>query len=307
MRPRVVVVGSANMDLIVRAERIPAPGETVVGGTFSTAPGGKGANQAVAAARLGAEVWFVGRVGRDAFGDALAVGMAAAGIHTDYLVRDDSEPTGVALIGVDSGGENAIMVASGANHRVGAADVEAARAEIEAADVLLVQLEVPMEAVKAAIEAGASAGAMVILNPAPTRPGSSLSDRLLGRVSVLTPNEHEAAHLLGLPSPAGQDWERAARELRDRGAGAVVITLGEAGCILADSAGVHRLPAVPVQAIDTTAAGDCFTGALAVALAEGRPLMEAAQFASRAAALSVARLGAQPSLPSRAEVEAVPL
>jgi ribokinase len=306
MKPKLVVVGSANRDLVVKTERIPAPGETVIGGAFVTAPGGKGGNQAVAAARLGAEVWFVGRVGRDIFGDALADEMIAAGIHVDFLRRDDIEPTGVALIGVDARGENAIIVAPGANHRLGRNDILAALPAIAQAYSLIVQLEIPLETVEAAIDAAIAAGTKVILNPAPVNHANPLTDSLLAKIDVLTPNEHEAAQLLGYASPNDLDWETAAQRLRAKGIGAVVITLGEAGCVLADAIGTRRIPSVPVHAIDTTAAGDCFTGALAVGLAEGLSLDDAARFASRAAALSVSRLGAQPSLPTRSEVDAIP-
>ena len=302
MKPQIVVIGSANLDLLVKAERIPAPGETVVGGAFVTAAGGKGANQAVAAARLGGEVWFVGCVGRDGFGDRLEAEMAADGIYTDLLRRDPAEPTGVALIAVDARGQNAIVVAPGANHRLTPADIEAARPAIAAASAMIVQLEIPLETVEAAIDVARDFGARVILNPAPVREDCPLPDSLLAKVDVLTPNEYEAAHLLGLASPDGVDWSDAAVRLQAKGIGAVAITLGEVGCVLADSQGARAIPAVPVQAIDTTAAGDCFTGALAVALAEGLSLDDAARFASRAAALSVTRLGAQPSLPTRAEV-----
>jgi ribokinase len=306
MKPKLVVAGSANRDLVVKTERIPAPGETVIGGAFVAAAGGKGGNQAVAAARLGAEVWFVGRVGQDAFGDALADEMEAAGIHIDFLSRDDAEPTGVALIGVDARGENAIIVAPGANHRLGRDDIVAALPAIAQAYAVIIQLEIPMEAVEAAIDMAAAAGTKVILNPAPVNQATPFPDSLLAKVDFLTPNEREAAQLLGYASPEGLDWETTAQRLRAKGIGAVVITVGEAGCVLADDIGTRRLPAFPVHAIDTTAAGDCFTGALATGLAEGLSLDDAACFACRAAALSVSRMGAQPSLPTRDEVDALP-
>jgi ribokinase len=303
MRPKIVVIGSANRDLIVRADRIPTPGETVSGGAFLTAPGGKGANQAVAAARLGAEVWFVGRVGKDSYGDLLLNEMVSDGIHVDFASRDDHAPTGVALIAVDSHGQNAIIVAPGANHRVGLADVESARSAIDAADAVIVQLEIPIETVNAAINAARSAGVRVILNPAPMPEGHPLPDSLLAKVDVLVPNEHEAAQLLGNGPAQDLDWEAAAVNLHEKSGHVVVITLGEAGCVLADGSGVRAEAAIPVEAIDTTAAGDCFTGAFAVAIAEGRSADESAHFASAAAAISVTRLGAQPSLPARTEVD----
>lgn len=303
MRPRLVVVGSANMDLVVKAERIPAPGETVLGGAFVRAAGGKGANQAVAAARLGAEVQFVACVGIDEFGDTLTSEMESAGVHIDLLRRDRTEPTGVALIGVDGQGRNAIIVAPGANHRLLPSDIAAAHCAIETAYAVVVQLEIPMDTVEAAVDAARAAGTKVILNPAPVRESSPLSDALLAKVDFLTPNEHEAAHILGCSLADMVDWQDAALQLQAKGIGAVVITLGELGCVIADRQGARAIPAVPANAIDTTAAGDCFTGAMAVGLAEGLSLDDATRFASRAAALSVTRLGAQPSLPTRAEVD----
>lgn len=302
--PRLVVIGSANRDLVVRTERIPRPGETVLGGAFVMVPGGKGANQAVAAARLGARVQFVGRVGQDAFGDALLAGMTAAGIETQHALRDAEQPTGVALIGVDTEGQNAIIVAPGANHCVSVEDIDAARESIAAAEAVVIQLEIPQETVAHAVAVARSVGTRVLLNPAPVRHTNPLPDALLCQVDVLTPNEHEAASLLGRESAEGQDWEEVAVSLRAKGVNTVVITLGAEGCLLASAEGMQSVPALPVTPVDTTAAGDCFTGALAVALAEGQSLEAAAVFATRAAALSVTRLGAQPSLPTRAEVEA---
>ncbi len=301
-KSRLVVVGSANQDLIVKAERIPAPGETILGGAFVTAPGGKGANQAVAASRLGADVWFVGRVGSDTFGATLADALTSSGVHVDYLRRDPAEPTGIALIAVDADGQNAIVVAAGANLLVGPVDLEAARSAIETAFAVVVQLEIPLETVEAAIALARSSNARVVLNPAPAPNFGEFPDHLLSRIDVLTPNEHEAARILGHSSPSGLLWTDAAERLRDKGVETVVITLGDAGCILADRTGTRHVPAPVVQAVDTTGAGDCFTAALSVALAEGRSLDDAALFASHAAALSVTRMGAQPSFPSRDEV-----
>jgi len=303
LKPKLVVIGSSNRDLVVKTERIPAPGETVIGGAFVSAPGGKGGNQAVAASRLGAEVWFVGCVGNDALGSVLAEEMAEAGIHVDFLHFDPDAPTGVALIGVDARGQNAIIVAPGANHRVSRADVEAAREIIVEAYAVIVQLEIPMEAVEAAIDAASAAGTKVVLNPAPMRGDRALPDSLLRKVDILTPNEHEAAQILGHHSPEGLHWEEVAEQIRAKGVDTVVITLGDAGCLLADSTGSRRLPSMPVTAIDTTAAGDCFTGALAVGLAEGKSLDAAAIFATHAAGISVTRLGAEPSLPTRGELD----
>ena len=304
MKPLLLVIGSANMDLVVRSEHIAAPGETVLGEAFRQIPGGKGANQAVAAARLGAEVTFVGRVGNDLFGEAIRAGLQAEGIDITLLQTEPTEPTGVALIGVDAKGQNAITVAPGANSRVSASDVEQALSRIEGVSAVLLQLEIPLKTVLCATQKAHAAGIPVILNPAPVSPAAPLPDSLLAQIDVLTPNEHEAAALLGYETTEGLEWKAVALRLLDKGVKTVVITLGEAGCVLADANGSRTIPAFTVKAVDTTAAGDCFTGALAVALAEGRSLDEAARFAAQAASISVTRVGAQPSLPTRPEVDA---
>jgi ribokinase len=299
--PRVVVVGSANIDMTVRAPRLPAPGETVLGGTFSTAPGGKGANQAVAARRAGGAVAFVGCVGDDPLGDDALRALRAAGVDAGHVARAPGVPTGVALITVDGRGENAIAVAPGANAHLTPAHVEAAAGAIAAADVLLVQLETPLDAVGAALAVAARHGTRAVLNPAPA-PEGPLDPRLLGRVAVVTPNRAEAARLAGAAAHRPED---AAAALLAAGAGAAVVTLGGDGALVVTAAGARRLPAYPVPVVDTTGAGDVFSGALAVALAEGRPLLDAARFAGAAAALSVTRPGAQPSAPDRDAVLAL--
>jgi ribokinase len=295
MPARIVVVGSANMDLVVRAPRIPSPGETVTGGSFLRADGGKGANQAVAAARLGAAVTFVARVGSDELGEAAIEGLRAEGIDVRHIGRDPAEPSGVALIVVDEAGENAIAVAPGANEALSVQNVEEARPAIESADVLLLQLETPLPAVKRAAELAAHAGAAVILNPAPAR---SLPDALLELVDVLTPNEGEAELLAEQATPSA-----AAAHLRQRGAARVVVTLGAAGALVCTGADPHIVPGFPVRAVDTTAAGDAFNGALAVALGSKIPLTEAVRFACGAGALAATAPGARPSLPSRARLD----
>jgi ribokinase len=296
----VVVVGSSNTDMIVKTERLPKPGETILGGEFVTAAGGKGANQAVAAARAGAAVTLVARLGRDMFGDRAAAGFAAEGINVDFLVRDASAPSGVALIFVGGEGENSIAVASGANSKLTPEDVRRARSAVRDSHVLLLQLETPIQTVAAAAELGHAAGVRVILNPAPGRP---VPESLLRRLYLLTPNETEAELLTGRKVSDAASAAKAAEALLVRGVPNVLITLGERGAYLQGQDGRGLVAPYKVRAVDTTAAGDVFNGALAVALAEGRPLLEAARFANAAAALSVTRLGAQPSAPSRAEIE----
>lgn len=298
--PRIVVVGSSNIDMVVPVPHIPAPGETVLGGDFQMVPGGKGANQAVAAARLGARVTLVARLGEDVFAEASLANFAAAGIDTTHVRRDAGAASGVALIFVGPGGENSIAVAPGANARLSPEDVEAAEAEIAAADLLLLQLEVPLPTVERAVALAKRFRARVLLNPAPAR---AVPDDLIARVDLLTPNESEARALLGGPAGA-KGPEAAAAALLRRGAGAVVVTLGKRGALLVTGEGQAEIPARPVTAVDTTAAGDTFSAALAVAWAEGRPLEAAAAWAAAAAALCVTRRGAQPSLPTRAEVDA---
>lgn len=303
MPPRIVVVGSSNTDLVVRAPTLPGPGETVLGSSFLVTPGGKGANQAVAAARLGARVTLVARLGADEFGDRALAGLGREGIDTRFVARDAEAASGVALIVVSESGENAIAVAPGANMRLTAADVDRAAAAIRDADMLLLQLETPLPTVRHAATLAMKAGVPVILNPAPAAP---LAGELLSRVSVLTPNELEAAALTG-GSGAGVDAARqAALRLHASGVRDVVITLGREGALMEGAAGSGHVPGCTVTAVDTTAAGDAFNGALAVALAEGASLEHAVRFANRAAALSITRPGAQPSLPTREAVESFP-
>lgn len=299
-KPRIVVVGSSNTDLVIETGKLPAPGETVLGGDFLRAAGGKGANQAVAAARLGAEVTLVARLGTDDFGDRAVEGFRQEGIDARYVVRDPERPSGVALILVGAGGENLIAVAPGANGALAEADVDAAAAAIRQADLLLLQLEVPVATVCHAARLAFDAGVAVMLDPAPA---ADLPDALLAQVGYLTPNESEAEILAGVSAgdPAGA--RRAAAALRERGAANVLVTLGAAGCLVAGADGVSEIPAYPVEAVDSTAAGDTFNGALACGLAEGRAIASASAFASAAAALSVTGRGAQPSMPSRRQVD----
>jgi ribokinase len=282
----VVVVGSINLDIVVAVERHPAPGETVIGGDRRELPGGKGANQAVAAARLGAATAMVGRVGADEAGRRMRDNLEREGVGVASVREDDEAPTGVALIAVDARGENTIVVSPGANARLDARDVEAAREVLEGAAVTLVQHEVPPAAVRAAI---ARAGGTVVLNPAPAR-------SLDGAVHVLVPNRGELEALAG----RGGDPEALARGLA--GARAVVVTLGAQGALVVEGERAERIAAPEVSAVDTTGAGDTFCGALAQALAEGAALVEAARWATRAAAISVTRAGAQGGMPRRGEL-----
>jgi ribokinase len=295
-RPKIVVVGSANTDMVAKIDRIPGPGETVIGGEFMMAAGGKGANQAVAAARLGAQVTFVACLGRDVFGDQAIAGYQREGIDTSRIVRDAEAASGVALIFVDARGENSIAVASGANARLTPADVERAGASIAAADVLLVQLEVPLATVERAIELAHEAGVPLILNPAPAR---QIDPGLLARVAVATPNEHEIRVVVG-----EGDQRAAIERMLEAGTETVLVTLGTQGVLWATREGQRSVPAFAVQAVDTTAAGDAFNGGLACALGRGLAMADAIRYANGVAALSVMRMGAQPSLPTGAEVDA---
>ena len=301
--PKIVVVGSSNTDMVVQTPHIPAPGETVLGGEFIMAAGGKGANQAVAAARLGAEVTFVARVGQDVFGEQALAGFRREGLDTRHVVTDPEAVSGVALIFVDAGGENSIAVAPGANARLSPDDVRRAREVIEAADVLLLQLEIPLETVQMAAEVAHRAGVRVILNPAPA-PADPLPAELLTCVDVLTPNESEAGLLIGTKVADTSDAELAARRLIERGVGAVIVTLGARGALAVTPEGQQLVPSFPVDVVDTTAAGDAFNGGLAVALAGKKSLAEAIRFASACGALAATRMGAQPSLPAADEVAA---
>jgi len=301
---RIVVVGSINIDLVVRVATLPRPGETVLGGRFASVHGGKGANQAVAAARAGGRTTFVARVGDDSMGHAAIEAFRAEGIETDFISVTPHCPTGVALILVDAAGENSIAVAGGANDRLSAADVELARPAIEAADIVVLQLEVPLEAVAHAVAIAQAAGTRVILNPAPARP---LPATLLAHIDVLTPNETEgvslASHAAATMPPEG-DAEMLAGAILGLGPRAAILTLGADGAIVATGQAITKVPAFPVEPRDTVAAGDVFNGCLAVMLAEGRDLVAATRFATAAAAISVTRDGAQASAPLRSEIDA---
>ncbi len=298
----IVVIGSLNYDLVACGPRIPVVGETLVGRRFFEEPGGKGANQAYAAARLGGRVKMLGRVGDDIYGRRMRDNLAAAGCDVSGLLEIRDCTSGIALIFVGDDGANSIIIVPGANDRFLPADVAAQAEALAGAGIVLLQLENPLETVAAAALAARRAGARVVLDPAPAR---ALPDHLLAAVDVLTPNETEAAILAGRPPArlAPAEAEPIARELRRRGAGAVVVKLGEQGCLLDAGGAPQLLPAPRVAAVDTTAAGDVFNAALAVGLSEGLDLAGACRFANRAAALSVTRLGAQACAPARGEVE----
>lgn len=308
-RGGVLIVGSLNMDLVVGVDVHPRPGDTVLGSDLTTHPGGKGANQAAAAARVGGRVRMLGRLGRDAYGDALERALTDVGVDTSRLERLDA-PTGVALITVDPKGENMIVVSPGANRRLRPDSLDAGA--FRDAAVLLTQLEVPLETVERAVELAREAGGRVILNAAP---GRELPASLLNRLDVLVVNEGEAALLAGLPHPSAAEGAagdldafaaRAAAALLRLGPGAVVVTLGAAGALWTSQDGrTDRIDAHPVEVVDTTAAGDAFCGALAARLAEGALLADAVRFANAAGALTTTRKGAQPSLPDREAVLAL--
>jgi ribokinase len=296
----VVVVGSSNTDMILRLARIPRPGETLLGGEFGTAAGGKGANQAVAARRAGGRVGLVARLGRDSLGDEALASFRKEGIDVSRVVRDASRPSGVALIFVGADGENSIGVAGGANQGLTPTDVAAATRAIARAGVLLLQLETPLASVAAAARIARSSKVLVFLNPAPAR---ALPRALLRNISLLTPNEHEASLLTGVRVIGATSAAKAARVLIRRGVGIVIVTLGAKGALVATRKASRLVPGFRVKAVDTTAAGDVFNGALAVRLAEGAGLDDAVRFAHAAAAISVTRPGAQPSIPTRREID----
>ena len=303
--PSIIIVGSLNMDFVVSVRRLPGPGETVLGSNFTMVPGGKGANQACAAARLAgsaAKVRMIGRVGKDLFADHLKASLAAAGVDVSGVHASKSQPTGCALISVDESGQNSIVVASGANFELASSDVEAMRKWFHGASVVLFQLENPLPTIAAALRLAREEGVVTILDPAPAQ---LLSAEVLSQVDILTPNENEALKVLGRPGhgiPLGDAAEVAA-ELLGLGPRTVVLKLGSDGCFLNEPGWQGHVPGFPVKAVDTTAAGDTFNAGLAVALASGQPLSQAAVFANAAAAISVTRYGAQTSAPTRDEVD----
>ncbi|KQS31004.1 ribokinase [Dyadobacter sp. Leaf189] len=295
----IYVVGSSNTDMVVKSERLPAMGETVIGGDFLMTPGGKGANQAVAAARLGGNVTFICKVGNDLFGKQALQQFRQEQIHTDFVFTDDTAPSGVALINVDQNGQNCIAVAPGANNHLTPADAELGLVALSAEDILLLQLEIPLTTVETAIAAAHQKGAKIIMNPAPAQ---NLPAAIYPNIYLITPNETEAALLTGIRVSDHASVEKAAEILLAKGCKNVIITLGSKGAYLRTAESSALIASPKVNATDTTAAGDCFNGALAVALSENMPLSNAVTFAASAAAISVTRMGAQSSMPYRNEI-----
>jgi len=289
------------MDLVVKSPRIPAVGETILGEDFIMIPGGKGANQAVAAAKLGAEVYFIAKLGNDVFAEQSLANFKKEGVNTKYVIQTNEAPSGVALITVDDAGNNVIVVAPGANQKLSPDDVRQAESDISSSGVLVAQLEVPLKTVEFAAQLANNCGVLFVLDPAPAL---KLSPELLKMVDVLTPNETEAQILTGIEVTSNRDSAHtAAKKLLEYGVKSVILTMGAKGFLLADNDRMKSVPAVKVGAIDATAAGDAFTGSLAVGLAQGWELFDAALFANQVAALSVTKMGAQSSMPAREAVE----
>ncbi len=297
--PSIVVIGSSNTDMVIKTTKLPQPGETILGGNFFMNAGGKGANQAVAAAKLGRAVTFFTKVGNDIFGEQAIALFRKEGIETSFILTDEKSPSGIALITVDEKGENCIVVAPGANNALSVADLRRQKAIIEKASVILVQLEIPLETVEYVASIAANAKIKMVLNPAPA---CQLSDELLGRINIITPNQKEAEMLTGIKITDKKSVEAAAMALHKKGIETVIITLGSEGALLLHENVFSMVNAPVAEAIDTTGAGDVFNGALVVALSEGMKMINAVEFACKAASISVTRLGAQASAPYRKEI-----
>lgn len=300
MKPRIIVLGSSNTDMVIKADHLPGKGETIIGGNFFMYPGGKGANQAVAASRLGGRVTLISKIGTDLFGKATLKVFEEEGINTAFVFQDPDHASGIALITVDKDGDNCIVVASGANARLLPSDLLDATEAINELSLVLMQLESPLETVSYVAGCAFKKGARIILNPAPSVP---LDDELLSKISILTPNLKEAEALSGLLITDLKTAGLAARKLAERGPATIIITMGNQGVQVYDKGVLTHIPVPEVIAVDSTAAGDVFNGALAVGLADGLSLLEAARFAVQAAAISVTKMGAQSSAPYKVEVE----
>ena len=296
MKGKIVVIGSSNTDMVVQSHHIPKPGETVLGGEFIMNPGGKGANQAVAVAKLGGDVTFIARVGEDVFGKEAIKGFQSYGIDTTYTYIDKKTPSGVALIMVDDHGENCISVALGANSTMQKEDIDKAENVIRESEFVLIQLEIPIEVVEYSVRTAAENGVHVVLNPAPAQ---ELSNDVLASLYMITPNETEAELLTGIKVEDEASARSAAKVFMSKGVDHVVITMGSQGAYVLSNNIDQLIPCPSVKAVDTTAAGDTFNGALVVGLAEGMGLKQAVEFANKAAAYSVTIMGAQASVPSR--------
>lgn len=294
----ILVIGSSNTDMTAKTAELPRPGETVLGGVFTMGPGGKGANQAVAAQRLGGKVKFICKVGHDMFGDNAVAQYEKEGLDTSGILRSEL-PSGVALIFVDSHAENCIVVASGANGDITEEDIEKSRKDLESCGILLLQLETPIPAVLKAAQIAHKAGAMVVLNPAPACP---LPEEIFKSIDLFIPNETELSTFSGIPVTSKEEAEKAAAAMQAKGVGRLIVTMGSKGALICEGGPSVFVPAHKVKAVDTTAAGDTFCGALCVAISEGKSLKEAAEFACAASALTVQKMGAQNSIPYRKDL-----
>ncbi|MBX9690638.1 MAG: ribokinase [Candidatus Obscuribacterales bacterium] len=303
---KICVVGSLSYDLVMKVPRRPQKGETIIGSSFNTFVGGKGNNQALAAGRSGASVYMIGKVGKDSFGDQIEAKLKESLVDTKFLYRDDSLGTGIADILVDADGDNSISIAPQANSRLSPADIEQAEEAIKQCSYMLLQLEIPMQTVLHAAKMGKKLGLTVVLNPAPAPENGKLSDELLGFLDIIIPNQTEAELLTGVKVVDIASALEAAKHLQAKGLKQVIITMGEMGALLVNDASVaHMTPAFEVEVHDTTAAGDAFCGALLSALAEEKEMEEALKYACAAGALATCRLGAEPSLPQKAQIKAL--
>lgn len=303
-KKKIVVVGSSNTDMVIKSAHLPKPGETILGGKFLMNPGGKGANQAVAVARLGGDVSFVCKVGNDVFGKEAIAKYSEDHINVDNVSVSSDQPSGIALINIDENGENCISVASGANYSLSEEDINRAESVIKAASIVLLQLEIPIQTVDYAARMAKQYGALVVLNPAPA-PKEALSSELLSNVDMIIPNSTEIETITGRCATDSKSAQDAIGQIVSEGVKTVIVTLGSEGTIVFHNGEYKRIPAYHVEAIDTTAAGDTFCGGLCVALAEGKTVFEAVQFGTKAASICVTRMGAQGSIPSRSEMDDV--